>query len=60
MRGELRVTALIVWFKVVKLLDLVAARADETEHFSVFCWCFGAPSIMFNDGICGFVLRSQP
>jgi hypothetical protein len=43
MRSELRDTALIVRFKVVKLLDLVAARADETEHFSMFCWCFGAP-----------------
>ena len=54
MRGELRVTALIVWFKVAKLLDLVAPCADETEHFSAFCWCFGArPSIISNDGIRG-------
>lgn len=60
MRGELRVTALILWSNVVKLLDLVATRADETEHFSAFCWCFGArpPSIPTMES--AVFLRNQP
>jgi hypothetical protein len=59
-RSELTVTALIVWFKVAKLLDLVAARADETEHFSMFCWCFGARPPSFSTMEPVVFLRSQP